>query len=47
MASNRSAILRAVNSNTWKIHNRRMSEWTTVVGMHRKPLPMACPRENQ
>jgi len=24
-----------------------MSEWTLIVGMHRKPLPMACPRENQ
>jgi len=24
-----------------------MSEWMTVMGMHREPLPMACPRENQ
>jgi len=24
-----------------------MSEWTIVMGMHKEPLPMACPRENQ
>jgi len=24
-----------------------MSEWITVVGMHKEPLPMACPKENQ
>jgi len=47
MAPNRSAVLRTVNSNTWKIYNRRMSEWITIVGMHREPLPMAYPRENQ
>ena len=23
-----------------------MSEWTTMVGMHRELLPMACPKEN-
>jgi len=46
MASDRSAVLRTINNNTWKIHDRRMSEWTPVVGMHRKPLPMTCPREN-
>jgi len=24
-----------------------MSKWTTLVGIHRELLPMACPRENQ
>jgi len=46
MAPNRSVILRTVNSNTWKIHDRKMSEWITVVGMHKELLPMACPKEN-
>jgi len=47
MAPNRSAVPRTVNSSTWKIYNKRMSEWTTIMGMHRELLPMACPRENQ
>jgi len=47
MALNGNAILRIINSNIWKIYNRRMSEWTPIVGMHRELLPMACPRENQ
>jgi len=47
MAPNRNVIPKTVNSNIWKIHNRKMSEWTIIVGMHRKPLPMACPKENQ
>jgi len=46
MAPNRSAVLRTVNSSTWKIYNKKMSKWTLVVGMHRELLPMACPREN-
>jgi len=47
MAPNRSAVLRTVNSSTWKIYNRKMSEWTIIVEMHRELLPMTCPRENQ
>jgi len=47
MAPNRSAVLRTVNSSTWKIHDRRMSEWMIIMGMHRESLPMICPRENQ
>jgi len=47
MAPNRSAIPGTVNNSTWKIHDRRMSEWIIMVGMHREPLPMACPKENQ
>jgi len=46
MAPNKSAISKIVDSNTWKIHDRRMSEWTIVVEMYREPLPMACPRKN-
>jgi len=46
MASNGSAIPKTVNSSTWKIHDRGMSEWTIVVGMHKELLPMAYPREN-
>jgi len=46
MASNRNIVFRTVNSNTWKIYDRRMSEWTLVVEMYREPLPMACPRKN-
>ena len=47
MASNGSAVLRIVNSNTWKIYNRKMSEWILIMGMHRELLPITCPRENQ
>jgi len=47
MAPNGSAVLRTVNSSTWKIYNKRMSEWIIIVGMHKEPLPMACLRENQ
>ena len=47
MAPNRSAVPRTVNSNTQKIHDQRMSEWTTIMGMHREPLPMAYSRQNQ
>ena len=42
MASNGSAIPKTVNSNTWKILDRKMSKWTTVVGMYKELLPMAC-----
>ena len=47
MASNRSTVLRTVNSSTWKIYNRGMSEWTLMMGIYRELLPMACLRENQ
>jgi len=47
MAPNRSAVLRTVNSSTWKIYDRRISKWIPVVGVYRELLPMACLRENQ
>ena len=47
MAPNRSAVPGIVNSSTWKIYDRRMSEWTPMIGMHREPLPIACLKENQ
>jgi len=46
MAPNGSAVPKTVNDSTWKIYNRKMSEWMILVGMHREPLPIACPREN-
>ena len=47
MASNRNTVPKTVNSNTWKIYNRKMSEWTLVMGMYKELLPMTCSRKNQ
>jgi len=46
MAPNGSAVFRTVNNSIWKIHDRRMSEWMILMGMHKELLPIACPREN-
>ena len=46
MASNGSTIPKTVNSNTWKIHDRRMSKWMPMMEMYKELLPMACLRQN-
>jgi len=47
MASNHRSRPGIVNSWIKKFHNRGMFKQMPVVRMHKKPLPMTCPKENQ
>ena len=47
MASNKNTVLKRAYSKAWKIPYAKVFERLIMVGMSRKLLPIACPKENQ